>query len=124
MSWNFALIGVLVSVYLGSVVGIYSLCIENPRLHKVKKYSFYVPIFTFFCIFYGIFSTKENRKIMLKFLFVPHKYLIILHFFAESIAKEKTRCPQRVPKRKVVFNGVISGFLSLLQGNKAFYYQL
>ena len=45
MNWTAVVIGIIISIYLGTVVGLYSLCVENPKLHKAKKYTFYVPGF-------------------------------------------------------------------------------
>ena len=46
MNWTAVVIGIIISIYLGTVVGLYSLCVENPKLHKAKKYTFSVAIET------------------------------------------------------------------------------
>ena len=67
MNWTAVVIGIIISIYLGTVVGLYSLCVENPKLHKAKKYTFYVPGFMILCIIYGIFSSnRDYRQTMIK----------------------------------------------------------
>lgn len=90
MSWIIVIFGIILSIYIGTVIGIYSLCVETPQLCKAKKYVIYIPGFTILCTIYGLFSrNKEDRQIAKKFLRSPYKCIIVLVFFAEMIAEEK-----------------------------------
>ena len=123
MNWTAVVIGIIISIYLGTVVGLYSLCVENPKLHKAKKYTFYVPGFMILCIIYGIFSSnRDYRQTMIKFLRIPHKSIIMLYSFAEVIAEKKEKQPRKVPQRKAVFDGVASLLQNIFQGNQSAYY--
>ena len=123
MNWTAVVIGIIISIYLGTVVGLYSLCVENPKLHKAKKYTFYVPGFMILCIIYGIFSSnRDYRQTMIKFLRIPHKSIIMLYSFAEVIAEKKEKQPRKVPQRKAVFDGVANLLQNIFQGNQASYY--
>ena len=123
MNWTAVVIGIIISIYLGTVVGLYSLCVENPKLHKAKKYTFYVPGFMILCIIYGIFSSnRDYRQTMIKFLRIPHKSIIMLYSFAEVIAEKKEKQPRKVPQRKAVFDGVANLLLNIFQGNQSAYY--
>ena len=118
MNWTAVVIGIIISIYLGTVVGPYSLCVENPKLHKAKKYTFYVPGFMILCIIYGIFSSnRDYRQTMIKFLRIPHKSIIMLYSFAEVIAEKKEKQPRKVPQRKAVFDGVANLLQNIFQGN-------
>lgn len=123
MNWTAVVIGIIISIYLGTVVGLYSLCVENPKLHKAKKYTFYVPGFMILCIIYGIFSSnRDYRQTMIKFLRIPHKSIIMLYSFAEVIAEKKEKQPRKVPQRKAVFDGVTNLLQNIFQGNQSAYY--
>lgn len=123
MNWTAVVIGIIISIYLGTVVGLYSLCVENPKLHKAKKYTFYVPGFMILCIIYGIFSSnRDYRQTMIKFLRIPHKSIIMLYSFAEVIAEKKEKQPRKVPQRKAVFDGVANLLQNICQGNQSAYY--
>ena len=123
MNWTAVVIGIIISIYLGTVVGLYSLCVENPKLHKAKKYTFYVPGFMILCIIYGIFSSnRDYRQTMIKFLRIPHKSIIMLYSFAEVIAEKKEKQPRKVPQRKAVFDGVANLLQNIFQGNQSAYY--
>ena len=123
MNWTAVVIGIIISIYLGTVVGLYSLCVENPKLHKAKKYTFYVPGFMILCIIYGIFSSnRDYRQTMIKFLRIPHKSIIMLYSFAEVIAEKKEKQPRKVPQRKAVFDGVANLHQNIFQGNQSAYY--
>ena len=123
MNWTAVVIGIIISIYLGTVVGLYSLCVENPNLHKAKKYTFYVPGFMILCIIYGIFSSnRDYRQTMIKFLRIPHKSIIMLYSFAEVIAEKKEKQPRKVPQRKAVFDGVANLLQNIFQGNQSAYY--
>ena len=122
MNWTAVVIGIIISIYLGTVVGLYSLCVENPKLHKAKKYTFYVPGFMILCIIYGIFSSnRDYRQTMIKFLRIPHKSIIMLYSFAEVIAEKKEKQPRKVPQRKAVFDGVANLLQNIFQGNQSAY---
>ena len=123
MNWTAVVIGIIISIYLGTVVGLYSLCVENSKLHKAKKYTFYVPGFMILCIIYGIFSSnRDYRQTMIKFLRIPHKSIIMLYSFAEVIAEKKEKQPRKVPQRKAVFDGVANLLQNIFQGNQSAYY--
>ena len=123
MNWTAVVIGIIISIYLGTVVGLYSLCVEIPKLHKAKKYTFYVPGFMILCIIYGIFSSnRDYRQTMIKFLRIPHKSIIMLYSFAEVIAEKKEKQPRKVPQRKAVFDGVANLLQNIFQGNQSAYY--
>lgn len=123
MSWTAVATGIVFSLYIGNAVGIYSLCVETPRLNKAKKYALYVPAFTVICIVYGILcGNKDRRKTMIKFLRVPHKNIIMLFFFADVIEVEREKRPQKVPKKKVVFDAVARQLPNIILGNRSFYY--
>ena len=123
MNWTAVVIGIIISIYLGTVVGLYSLCVENPKLHKAKKYTFYAPGFMILCIIYGIFSSnRDYRQTMIKFLRIPHKSIIMLYSFAEVIAEKKEKQPRKVPQRKAVFDGVANLLQNIFQGNQSAYY--
>ena len=123
MKWTAVVIGIIISIYLGTVVGLYSLCVENPKLHMAKKYTFYVPGFMILCIIYGIFSSnRDYRQTMIKFLRIPHKSIIMLYSFAEVIAEKKEKQPRKVPQRKAVFDGVANLLQNIFQGNQSAYY--
>ena len=123
MNWTAVVIGIIISIYLGTVVGLYSLWVENPKLHKAKKYTFYVPGFMILCIIYGIFSSnRDYRQTMIKFLRIPHKSIIMLYSFAEVIAEKKEKQPRKVPQRKAVFDGVANLLQNIFQGNQSAYY--
>ena len=123
MNWTAVVIGIIISIYLGTVVGLYSLCVENPKLHKAKKYTFYVPGFMILCIIYGIFSSnRDYRQTMIKFLRIPHKSIIMLYSFAEVISEKKEKQPRKVPQRKAVFDGVANLLQNIFQGNQSAYY--
>lgn len=123
MNWTAVVIGIIISIYLGTVVGLYSLCVENPKLHKAKKYTFYVPGFMILCIIYGIFSSnRDYRQTMIKFLRIPHKSIIMLYSFAEVIAEKKEKQPRKVLQRKAVFDGVANLLQNIFQGNQSAYY--
>lgn len=123
MNWTAVVIGIIISIYLGTVVGLYSLCVENPKLHKAKKYTFYVPGFMILCIIYGIFSSnRDYRQTMIKFLRIPHKSIIMLYSFAEVIAEKKEKQPRKVPQRKAVFDGVANLLQNIFQSNQSAYY--
>ena len=123
MNWTAVVIGIIISIYLGTVVGLYSLCVENPKLHKAKKYTFYVPGFMILCIIYGIFSSnRDYRQTMIKFLRIPHKSIIMLYSFAEVIAEKKEKQPRKFPQRKAVFDGVANLLQNIFQGNQSAYY--
>ena len=123
MNWTAVVIGIIISIYRGTVVGLYSLCVENPKLHKAKKYTFYVPGFMILCIIYGIFSSnRDYRQTMIKFLRIPHKSIIMLYSFAEVIAEKKEKQPRKVPQRKAVFDGVANLLQNIFQGNQSAYY--
>ena len=123
MNWTAVVIGIIISIYLGTVVGLYSLCVENPKLHKAKKYTFYVPGFMILCIIYGIFSSnRDYRQTMIKFLRIPHKSIIMLYSFAEVIAEKKEKQPRKVPQGKAVFDGVANLLQNIFQGNQSAYY--
>ena len=123
MNWTAVVIGIIISIYLGTVVGLYSLCVENPKLHKAKKYTFYVQGFMILCIIYGIFSSnRDYRQTMIKFLRIPHKSIIMLYSFAEVIAEKKEKQPRKVPQRKAVFDGVANLLQNIFQGNQSAYY--
>lgn len=123
MNWTVAIIGIIVSGYLGTVGGIYSLCVETPRLYKAKRYVFYIPAFTVIFIVCGIFSNKKDyRTTVIKFLKMPHKCVIVLSFFAEVVAVEKEKRPKKIPPKKIIFNGVASLLHTVFQGNKYSYY--
>ena len=122
MNWTAVVIGIIISIYLGTVVVLYSLCVENPKLHKAKKYTFYVPGFMILCIIYGIFSSnRDYRQTMIKFLRIPHKSIIMLYSFAEVIAEKKEKQPRKVPQRKAVFDGVANLLQNNIQGNQSTY---
>ena len=123
MNWTAVVIGIIISIYLGTVVGLYYLCVENPKLNKAKKYTFYVPGFMILCIIYGIFSSnRDYRQTMIKFLRIPHKSIIMLYSFAEVIAEKKEKQPRKVPQRKAVFDGVANLLQNIFQGNQSAYY--
>lgn len=110
MSWHMAVIGIVLAIYIGAVLGVYSICDEEPRLQKVKKYSQYIPAFVIICVIYGIVSSEENRKVILKFLKKPHKLLIMTLVFAEVIESEKEKKSYKAQCKKVIFNRVTSQF--------------
>ena len=123
MNWTAVVIGIIISIYLGTVVGLYSLCVENPKQNKTKKYTFYVPGFMILCIIYGIFSSnRDYRQTMIKFLRIPPKSIIMLYSFAEVIAEKKEKQPRKVPQRKAVFDGVANLLQNIFQGNQSAYY--
>nr|WP_325297936.1 hypothetical protein [uncultured Dysosmobacter sp.] len=123
MNWITAIIGIVISIYLGTVVGVYSVCIETPRLYKAKKYVFYVPFFMIMCIIYGLFSSnRDYRETMIKFLKTPYKCIIILSFFAEVVATERERKPKQTPQKRLVFDGVANLLYDVFQSRKSFYF--
>lgn len=118
-----AMIGIFASAYIGTAIGLYSLCLEIPSLHKARKYVLYVPACTMLFVVYGIFSrNRDHRRTMIRFLRTPHKSIIMLGAIAKIIAEEKEKQPRRAPKKRVVFGGVISQFQMIFQGNRSLYY--
>lgn len=123
MSWIIAIIGIIVAVYIGTVIGVYSLCMEISELYKVRKYAVYVPGFMVLCIIYGFLSgNRESREIIIKFLRTPQKCMIMLAVLAEIVAKEKVKQPKKVLKKKVVFGDVVNQFQNGFRDVKPFYY--
>ena len=74
MKYLIAPIGILLAIYLGNVLGIYSLCVDSPRLYKEKKYVFLIPLFLVCYSLYTIFLTdSEQRKSSIRFLMTLNK---------------------------------------------------
>lgn len=118
-----AIFGIIASAYIGTVIGIYCLCVETPQLYKAKKYVVYIPGFTVLWIVYGFFiGNKETRKIIIRFLCTPHKCILMLGFFAEVIAAEKIKQPKKRPQKKVVFSGVVNQVQNIFRDVRPFYY--
>lgn len=110
MIWLAAILACVIVLYLGMMLGLYSICLENPRLHRAKGYVGYVPLFTFLVILYGLFSKEaRERKIFRHFLRLPYKSMITLQFFAEVVAKEKEKHPKGAPSKKLVLTNVLHG---------------
>ncbi|WP_143382863.1 hypothetical protein [Flavonifractor sp. An92] len=123
MSWIIVILGIIASVYIGTVIGIYSLCVETPQLCKAKKYVVYIPGFTVLCIICGLLSgDREDRQIIRRFLCTPHKCIIVLGFFAGVIAEEKVKQPKKRPQKKVVFDGVANQLQNIFRDVRPFYY--
>lgn len=123
MSWIIVIFGIIASIYIGTVIGIYSLCVETPQLCKAKKYAVYIPGFTVLCIIYGFFSgDREARQIISRFLRTPHKCIVVLGFFAEVITKEKVKQPKKRPQKKVVFGGVANLLQNIFRDVRPFYF--
>lgn len=117
------LLAIAVVIYLGTVIGLYSLCVENPRLYKAKKYVLYVPSFTLLCVLYGLLCGDQHyRRTVVKFLKIPHKSIIMLGFFAEVVATEKERRPRKALKKKAIFSGVVDLFKGIPHRNISIYY--
>lgn len=111
MSCLGAFVSILLVVYFGTVIGLYSLCVDDPRLHKAKKYVLYIPWLTLLCILFAFWDGIHLRKnALVKILRSPHKAIIMLSFFAEVVAAEKEKSPKKPPERKAVFDGVVDIF--------------
>lgn len=111
MKYLIAPIGILLAIYLGNVLGIYSLCVDSPRLYKAKKYVFLIPLFLVCYSLYTIFLTdSEQRKSSIRFLMTPHKCTIVTYFFAEVIAIEREKVPKKTPQKIDVINSVFNLF--------------
>lgn len=116
-------VAIIVVFYLGTAIGLYSLCVENPTLLKAKKYVLYVPVFTLLCIFYGLFCGNKNyRRTVIRFLKIPHKTILLLYFFAEVVALEKEKTPKKSPKKKEILGGVVNLFPELSTKSAVFNY--
>lgn len=123
MRWIIAIIGILVSLYFGTVIGLYSLCEETPEFYKAKKYVAFIPGFTLLFIIFGfLFGDKNDRAVLLHFLRVPYKCIIILAFFAEVVAEEKNKNRKKVPPKTAVFSGTFNLLQNILTDKKPFYY--
>lgn len=122
-----AIIGILLSMYLGTVLGIYSLCVESPSLSKAKKHVFFIPFFLIFFILSGLFGhDKERRELVLAFLRIPHKSLIMLGAFACVMEKETEKKSKyhlrKIPPKRIIFGEVLSQLSSLFHNGFSIYY--
>ena len=118
MKWVFVAAGILAAVYLGTVIGVYTMCENTPALNRAKRFAFYIPLFAFFSplpfiYLFLVCKDKEAKRLCIWFLRKPYKCLIVSHFFADVVLEAKKERPQRKPTNKAIFSGVFDSLENL-----------
>lgn len=96
MKWMYAILGIVVAWYIGCAIGVYSLCESDPKLYRVKKYAFYMPLAYMCLIVHALkdLTNPENHDAAKMFLRSPMKCKIIVYCFAAVMAEKRDKYPR------------------------------
>lgn len=111
---------ILVSVYVGNVLGCLVLCETIPELSKAKKFVWQVPLINFSYVMYILFSSQKKGdrfQSLISYLKTPCKNVIANYAMAEAVKESvaaKKKCNSRQSSThivRLVFKSSVKGYV-------------